>query len=83
MQKYKNIIIENTPSEKFPELVTMTKTPKSKDIFLGRKYINITKAITAIDQHLAEELILKGGKRVKEELTELFGVEVEAALAEE
>jgi hypothetical protein len=60
----------------------MTKTPKSKDIFLGRKYITLTKAITAIDQHLAEELILKGSTRVKEDLQELFGVEVEEVVEE-
>jgi hypothetical protein len=76
MTKYKNIIIESTPTEAFPELVTLTKTPKNKKIFLGRKYINLTKAITAIDTYIAEELISKGGTKVKEELTELFGINV-------
>jgi hypothetical protein len=76
MTKYKNIIIESTPTESFPELVTLTKTPKNKKIFLGRKYINLTKAITAIDTYITEELISKGGTKVKEELTELFGINV-------
>jgi hypothetical protein len=76
MTKYKNIIIESTPTESFPELVTLTKTPKNKKIFLGRKYINLNKAITAIDTYIAEELISKGGTKVKEELTELFGINV-------
>ncbi len=74
MTKYKNIIIESTPTESFPELVTLTKTPKNKKIFLGRKYINLTKAITAIDTYIAESLIDKGRFKVREELTELFGV---------
>jgi len=74
MTKYKNIIIESTPSEAFPELVTLTKTPKNKKIFLGRKYINLNKAITAIDTYIAESLIDKGRFKVREELTELFGV---------
>ena len=77
MTKYKNIIIENTPTEAFPTLVTMTKTPKNKAVFMGRKYITLEKAITAIDLHLSEELILKGGKKVKEELMEVFGAQVE------
>lgn len=77
MQKYKNIIIEDTPSEQFPDMVTLTKTPKNKAHFQGKKYITITKAITAIDSFIAEELISKGGKKVAEELVELFGVEAE------
>jgi hypothetical protein len=74
MTKYKNIIIESTPTESFPELVTLTKTPKNKKAFLGRKYINLNKAITAIDTYIAEELINRGSTKVREELTELFGV---------
>ena len=74
MTKYKNIIIESTPTEAFPELVTLTKTPKNKKAFLGRKYINLTKAITAIDTYIAEELIGRGSTKVREELTELFGI---------
>jgi hypothetical protein len=74
MTKYKNIIIESTPTEAFPELVTLTKTPKNKKAFLGRKYINLNKAITAIDTYIAEELITRGSTKVREELTELFGV---------
>ena len=83
MQKYKNIVIENTPTDTFPELVTLVKTPKNKSTFMGRKYINITKAITAIDSFIAEELIARGGSKVKEELVELFGVEVEDAVSGE
>ena len=77
MQKYKNIIITPTPSEQFPELVTLTKTPKNKAHFLGKKYINPTKAIVAIDAYIAEELIGKGERKVKEELMEVFGADVE------
>ena len=83
MQKYKNIIIENTPTETFPELVTLVKTPKNKSTFMGRKYINITKAMTAIDSFIAEELIARGGSKVKEELVELFGVEAEVEVGGE
>lgn len=77
MQKYKNIIILPTPSEQFPDMVTLTKTPKNKAYFLNRKYINVTKAINAIDTYIAEELINRGGKNVKEELMAVFGLDTE------
>lgn len=70
MTKYKNIIIESTPSETFPTLVTMTKTPKNKKQFLGKKYITLEKAILAVDAYLAEELINRGTKRDVETLRE-------------
>lgn len=70
MMKYKNIIIEETPTETFPTLVTMTKTPKNKKEFLGKKYITIEKAILAVDAYLAEELITRGTKKDGDTLRE-------------
>jgi hypothetical protein len=63
MTKYKNIVIESTPTETFPNLVTMTKTPKNKSEFLGKKYITLEKAILAVDTYLAENLISRGTKK--------------------
>jgi hypothetical protein len=63
MMKYKNIIIEETPTETFPTLVTMIKTPKNKKQFLGKKYITMEKAIIAVDMYLSEELINRGTKK--------------------
>ncbi len=70
MTKYKNILIESTPTEAFPTLVTMTKTPKNKKEFLGRKYITLEKAILAVDTYLAEQLINRGTKKDAENLRE-------------
>lgn len=70
MTKYKNIIIEETPSEKYPTLVTMTKTPKTKSEFLGKKYITLEKAILAVDTYLAENLITRGTKKDGESMRE-------------
>ena len=70
MTKYKNILIESTPTESFPTLVTMTKTPKNKKEFLGRKYITLEKAILAVDTYLAEQLINRGTKKDAENLRE-------------
>ena len=44
MYKHRNCIIENTPTDKFPDMVTITKTPKLRDYFLDRRYINIESA---------------------------------------
>ena len=79
--KHRNCLIENTPTEKFPEMVTITKTPKVKQIFLTRKYITQSKAIIAIDEWEAEGLITRGGKKVVEELIELGLDEEEAILS--
>jgi hypothetical protein len=70
MTKYKNILIEATPTETFPTLVTMTKTPKNKNMFLGKKYITLEKAILAVDSYLAEELINRGTKKDAETMRE-------------
>lgn len=77
MHKYKNIIIEETPTEKFPTLVTMTKTPKNKSELLGKKFISLNKAILAVDTYIAENLIEKGSSLVKKELESLYGLSVE------
>ena len=47
--KHRNCIITPTPTEKFPEMVTITKTPKVKEIFHTRKYVTQSHAIIAID----------------------------------
>jgi hypothetical protein len=70
MTKYKNILIEATPTETFPTLVTMIKTPKNKNMFLGKKYITLEKAILAVDSYLAEELINRGTKKDAETMRE-------------
>ena len=70
MMKYKNILIESTPTESFPTMVTMIKTPKNKNQFLGKKYITLEKAILAVDTYLAEQLINRGTKKDVENLRE-------------
>jgi hypothetical protein len=79
--KHRNCLIQDTPTEKFPEMVTIIKTPKVKDIFHERKYITRSKAIIAIDEWEAEGLIMRGGKKVVEELIELGMDEEEAILS--
>ena len=77
--KHRNCIITPTPTEKFPQMVTITKTPKVKEIFNTRKYVTQAHAIIAIDTWEAESLIGRGSKKVREELIEL-GLDTEEPL---
>ena len=63
MIRYKTYKIEQTPSEKFPELVVVTKGKT-----VNKKFINETKAKLWIDEILALNLINKGSRKVKYEL---------------
>jgi hypothetical protein len=77
--KHRNCIITPTPTEKFPHMVTITKTPKVKEIFNTRKYVTQSHAVIAIDTWEAESLIGRGSKKVREELIEL-GLDTEEPL---
>ena len=63
MQKYKTYKIENVPSDKFPDMVLVTKGKN-----FNKKFINETKAKIWIDELLALNLINKGSRKVKYEL---------------
>ena len=43
-------MIQNTPSEKYPDMVTVVKTIKSKKEMMNRRYINLRKCILQIDE---------------------------------
>lgn len=76
---YGRFYIEDTPTASFPELVTVTKAPAAWAGFIGKKYVNRSKAIAHIDVSKAENLISTGGRKVKEELIEagLLGIDAE------
>jgi hypothetical protein len=69
--KHRNCLIQNTPSEQFPDLVTVVKTPKVKEIFNTRRYLSLQHAIIAIDLWEGEQLIGKGAKSAKKDMIEL------------
>ena len=39
--KHRNCIITSTPTEQFPNMVTIIKAPKIRSSFLNSRYINI------------------------------------------
>lgn len=60
--KYKGYTLEQVPSEKFPELVSISKGKVFK------RFINETKAKTWIEAEAAKKLIENGDKKAKSEL---------------
>jgi|TARA_R100000081_G_scaffold60527_1_gene30305 hypothetical protein len=73
--KHRNCILERTPSDTIPEMVTITKTPKLREIFLERRYISLEKAIMAIETWESERLINSKEKYVKAQLSDVVVVE--------
>lgn len=71
MYKHRNCIIELTPSEQFPEMVTITKTPKLRDYFLERRYLTLTHAHKEIERFESERLINSKEKYVKSQLQDV------------
>ena len=66
--KYGKFVIEDCPTDKYPELVTVTVAPKMYDDFIGRKYITRVKCITTIESVRTGDSIDKGAKSVVKEL---------------
>ena len=73
--KHRNCIIQTTPSEKFPELVTIIGTPKLRSDFLNRRYITLEKAFLAIELFESERLISSKTKYVKSQLADVVVIE--------
>jgi hypothetical protein len=57
--KYWNVRIEETPTESFPTMVRLVKGPAKLKSVVGKKYINLTSAILAIDEASVEAMVNK------------------------
>lgn len=73
--KHRNCIIEHTPTEQFPDMVTITKTPKLREGFLNKRYITLEKAHTQIELFESERLIRSKEKYVKAQLSDIVVIE--------
>jgi hypothetical protein len=71
--RLKGYKIEKTPSEKFPDMVTITKGKT-----INKKFITQSKAVAWIEAVAAENLIGRGKKKVKNELSSI-GILTETA----
>ena len=75
MYKHRNCIIELTPTEQFPDMVTITKTPKLRSYFQDRRYLTLKHAHTAIEHFESERLIRSKEKYVKSQLSDVVVLE--------
>ena len=73
--KHRNCIIEHTPTEQFPDMFTITKTPKLREGFLNKRYITLEKAHTQIELFESERLIRSKEKYVKAQLSDIVIIE--------
>ena len=73
--KHRNCIIELTPTEAHPSMVTITQTPKLRADFLNRRYITLDKAHKAIELFESERLISSKAKYVKSQLSDVVILE--------
>jgi len=69
--RYKNVVVLPVEHEKFPSLVRIEKAPAKIKSLVGKQYITPQKAQVAIEAALAEKLISKSAKSVKNELSSI------------
>ena len=73
--KHRNCIIESTPSDKYPDMVTITQTPKMRSDFQGRRYLTLEHAHKAIELFESERMINSKLKYVKSQLQDVVVLE--------
>lgn len=73
--KHRNCIIELTPTEQYPELVTITQTPKLRGDFLNRRYLTLKHAHKQIELFESERLINSKTQYVKSQLQDVVVLE--------
>jgi len=75
--KHRNCIITTTPTQQFPEMVTITKTPKVRETFLDRRYVTLAHAHKQIELFESERLINSKAKYIKSQLRDIVILEDE------
>ena len=73
--KYRNCTIQASPLGKYPEMVTIIKTPARMKQLRNKKFLNLNFTKLAIENAQAESLITSGNKSVKNQLDSIFGVD--------
>ena len=66
--KYGKFVILDTPTDKYPTMVTIEKAPAAYSELVGKKYVSRERFITFIEGEKAEVAIDKGAKSVAKEL---------------
>ena len=73
--KHRNCLIVQTPTEKYPEMVTIIKTPKLRDTFLNRRYLSLEHAHKQIELFESERLISSKEKYIKSQLKDVVVID--------
>ena len=69
--KHRNCIIVANPTEQFPQMVKVIKTPKIREVFLNRRYITLDKCYLAIELFESDRLINNKETYVKSQLEDV------------
>ena len=69
--KHRNCIIMSTPTETYPEMVTITKTPKIRKDFEERRYLTLEKCFLQIELFESNRLINSKESYVKAQLEDV------------
>jgi len=81
--KYGKFYIEDAFTEKYPEMVLITATPKAFEDLIGKKYVTRVRCIATLEAYIAEGTIAKGEKSILKELDANGIVPMEPAIDEE
>ena len=73
--KHRNCIIVQSPTDSYPEMVTIIKTPKIRKDFEGRRYLNLDKAFIQIEAFESQRLINSKEKYVKAQLEDVVVID--------
>ena len=81
--KYGKFVIVDTPTDKYPTMVTIEKAPAAYSDIVGKKYVSRERFITFIEGEKAEVAIDKGAKSVAKELDSVGLLPMEPADGDE
>ena len=81
--KYGKFVILDTPTDKYPTMVTIEKAPAAYSDIVGKKYVSRERFITFIEGEKAVVSIDKGAKSVAKELDAAGLTPMEPALEDE
>ena len=77
--KYGKFVIVDTPTDKYPTMVTIAVAPKMYDELVGKKYVSRERFIAFIEGEKAYVSIDKGAKSVAKELDSIGLLPMEPA----
>ena len=66
--KHKRVILEAVGTESLPDMVLVSAGPSWAKAIVGKRYVDTTRAISAIEALDAEKVIAKGAKSILKEM---------------